>query len=236
MCGIGRTLSDVVARKVGRTGAGPVSERRMTFRELQFLWYSDLYRYTGRTSLHLLFSQLLFCDGNVHTNDGFKYSFYLRLCKYLRTAQPRFVMYPLYVVAVRMLCHYRYKFGISLSHATSVGSGLYIGHTTGIVVNDFAVIGKNCNLSQGVTIGQTNRGKRKGTPSLGDNVYIGPGAKIIGGIRVGNNVAIGANCVVLEDVPDNAVVVGVPGRIVSYNGSQDYVNKTDYDKAAKLRG
>jgi len=53
---------------------------------------------------------------------------------------------------------------------------------------------------------------------------------------VGNNVAIGANCVVLEDVPDNAVVVGVPGRIVSYNGSQDYVNKTDYDKAAKLRG
>jgi serine O-acetyltransferase len=141
-------------------------------------------------------------------------------------------MHPLYLVAAMALCHYKYKFGISLSHGTSIGSGLYIGHTTGIVVNDFAVIGKNCNLSQGVTIGQTNRGKRKGTPVIGDNVYIGPGAKVIGGIRVGNNVAIGANCVVLEDIPDNAVVVGVPGRIVSYNGSQDYVNKTDYDAAA----
>src|SRR2546422_1183059 len=107
MCGIGRTLSDLVARKVGRTGAGPVSERRMTFRQLQFLWYSDLYRYTGRMSLRLLLRQLLFCDGNVHTNDGFKFSFYLRLCRYLYTATPRFVMYPLSRVAAIILCHYK---------------------------------------------------------------------------------------------------------------------------------
>ena len=204
----------------------------MTFRQLQFLWYSDLYRYTGRMSLRLLLRQLLFCDGNVHTNDGFKFSFYLRLCRYLYTATPRFVMYPLSRVAAIVLCHYKYKFGVTLSHATSIGSGLYIGHTTGIVVNDFAVIGKNCNLSQGVTIGQSYRGKRQGNPVIGDNVFIGPGAKVIGGIRVGNNVAIGANCVVIEDVPDNAVVAGVPGRVVSYNGSRGYVNKTDYDAAA----
>src|SRR5207247_3627019 len=107
-----------------------------------------------------------------------------------------------------ILTHYYDNFGISLAHATSVGSGLYIGHSVGIVVNDFALIGKNCNLSQGVTIGQSNRGKRKGAPVIGDNVYIGPGAKIIGGIRVGNNVAIGSNCVVIDDIPDNAAVVG----------------------------
>lgn len=138
--------------------------------------------------------------------------------------------YPLYVVAVLILNHYKYKFGITLSHATSIGSGLYIGpHMAGIVVNNFAVIGKNCNLSQGMTIGQTYRGKRKGTPVIGDNVFIGPGAKIIGD---GNNVAIGANCVVADDSPDNAVVVGVPGRVVSYNGSREYVNETDYDNVA----
>ena len=74
-----------------------------------------------------------------------------------------------------------------------------------------------------------NRGKKKGYPQLGDNVYIGPGAKIIGAIRIGNNVAIGANCVVTKDIPDNAVVVGIPGKVISNQGSVGYVNRTDYD-------
>ena len=208
----------------------------MTFLDLKHLWYSDLYRYTGKKSLRLLVRQLLFCDSNTRTSDGFKYSFYLRLCSYLRTAQPRVIMAPLYLVAFMILCHYKYKFGIYISHATQIGSGLYIGHTVGVEVNTFAVIGKNCNLSQGVTIGQTNRGKRKGAPVIGDNVYIGSGAKIIGGIRVGDNAAIGANCVVTEDVPDNAVVVGVPGKTVSYKGSKGYVNRTDYEFQGKQNG
>jgi serine O-acetyltransferase len=66
-------------------------------------------------------------------------------------------------------------------------------------------------------------------------VYIGPGAKIIGAVRVGNNVAIGANCVVTKDVPDNAVVVGVPGKIISFRGSQGYVNRTEYDMELSKR-
>ncbi|MDY6895657.1 MAG: serine acetyltransferase, partial [Thermotogota bacterium] len=98
----------------------------------------------------------------------------------------------------------------------------------GIVVNGNVSIGKNCNISPGVTLGQTNRGKNKGCPTIGDNVFIASGAKIIGNILVGNNVAIGANCVVIEDVPENSVIVGVPGKIISRNGSVGYINKTDY--------
>ena len=71
--------------------------------------------------------------------------------------------------------------------------------------------------------------KKKGSPIIGDNVYIATGAKIIGAIKIGNNVAIGANCVVTKDIPDNAVVVGVPGKVISYEGSKGYVNNTDYD-------
>jgi serine O-acetyltransferase len=67
-------------------------------------------------------------------------------------------------------------------------------------------------------------------PVIGDNVYIGPGAKIIGRVNMGSGVAIGANAVVTKDVPDNAVVVGVPAKVISYNGSKGYINKTDYDK------
>ncbi len=95
-------------------------------------------------------------------------------------------------------------------------------------MNEQSVIGKNCNISHGVTIGQTNRGTKKGTPVIGDNVYIGPGALIIGGISIGNNVCIGGNAVVTKDIPDNSVVVGNPGRIISQNGSEGYVNRTDY--------
>jgi len=66
-------------------------------------------------------------------------------------------------------------------------------------------------------------------PEIGDNVYIGPGAKIIGNIKIGNNAAIGANCVVTKDVPENGVVVGVPGRVISFEGSAGYINKTNYN-------
>ncbi|HEX5550558.1 MAG TPA: hypothetical protein VFX36_06980, partial [Nitrospira sp.] len=124
--------------------------------------------------------------------------------------------------------HYKYKFGCSIPHSTSIGRGLYIGHIRDIVINERAVIGDNCNISQGVTIGQANRGRRKGTPVIGRNVYIGPGAKIVGAVQVGDHVAIGANCVVTDDVPDYAVVVGVPGRVISFEGSTGYVNRTDY--------
>ena len=96
------------------------------------------------------------------------------------------------------------------------------------VTNEEMQIGKNCNLSHDVTIGVSRRGERAGVPVIGDNVYIGPGAKIFGRITIGNNAAIGANCVVTKDVPENAVVVGIPEKVISYEGSTGYINKTNY--------
>ena len=98
------------------------------------------------------------------------------------------------------------RYGIDIPPSTQVGPGLYINHPGGIVVNSGSVIGANCNLSHEVTLGQANRGARAGLPVVGDGVYIGPGAKIVGAVRVGDDVAIGANAVVTSDVPDHAVV------------------------------
>jgi serine O-acetyltransferase len=137
--------------------------------------------------------------------------------------------YFIYPFAKLLLGRLTYKFGISIPPDTNIGCGFYIGHFGGIVVNSKSVIGRNCNISQGVTLGQANRGKNKGTPILGDNVYIGPGAKIIGAVKIGNNVAIGANCVVTKDIPDNSVVVGIPGKVISQEGTSGYVNRTDYE-------
>ena len=156
--------------------------------------------------------------------EGFKYVLWMRTCRYTRQASwARFVLYPFAWV---MLRRQRYRLGISIPFRTDVGRGLYIGHFGGIVVHEKTTIGKNCNISQGATIGQANRGRNKGYPTIGDNVFIGPGARIFGAIRIGNNVAVGANCVVAKDVPDNAVVVGVPARVISFEGSRDYVNRT----------
>ena len=151
-------------------------------------------------------------------------------------AHPTRLRYTTYPVALWMLQRQRYRLGIAIPHVTQIGSGFYIGHFGGIVIHEDCKIGKNCNISQGVTIGQANCGERAGCPVIGDNVYIGPGAKIFGAITIGSDVAIGANCVVTKDVPDHAVVVGVPGRVVSDAGSAGYVNRTDYDEKLRRRG
>lgn len=204
----------------------------MTLAQLREFWRADLYRHTGETCWRRLLTHLLFSDGGERFNDGVKYTFYLRLCRYLKTQRPRWVCWLPYLIAMRMLTHYKYKFGCLIPHATLIGRGLYLGHVRDIIINDQAVIGENCNISQGVTIGQANRGPRRGTPIIGRNVYIGPGAKIVGAVRVGDDVAIGANCVVTDDVPDHAVVVGIPGRVISFAGSAGYVNRTDYPGSA----
>lgn len=191
----------------------------MDFRELKFLIRSDLHRYYGRSSAGLLARELLF-------GVGFKYSFWMRVTRYVSLRSRRWV--PLSVICKLIMRRYAFKFGIAISHNVEIGSGFYIGHFGGIVVSHLARIGRDCNISQGVTIGQSSRGKRCGAPVIGDRVYIGPGAKLFGKVTIGNNVAIGANCVVTKDVPDNAVVVGVPGRVISFDGATGYVNRTDY--------
>ncbi|MBN1342550.1 MAG: hypothetical protein JXQ73_07710 [Phycisphaerae bacterium] len=102
-----------------------------------------------------------------------------------------------------------------------------------IIVNPRRTIGDNCNLTSGVTLGGARRGENRGTPTVGDGVFFGQGAKVIGSVKIGSNVAVGTNCVVTHDVPDNAVGGGVPARIISYEGAQGYVINTDYEPAAQ---
>ena len=108
-----------------------------------------------------------------------------------------------------------------------VGEGFFIGHYSNITINDRTVIGKNCNIAQGVNIGQTNRGKAMGAPVIGDSVWIGPNAIIVGGITIGNDVMIAPGAFVNFDVPDHSLVIGNPGVIKhKENATEGYVNKT----------
>ncbi|MDP4270861.1 MAG: serine acetyltransferase [Bacteroidota bacterium] len=103
--------------------------------------------------------------------------------------------------------------GIHIARGASIGPGLRIFHYGCIVINSGVQIGENCTIRHGVTLG--NRREDFDLPVLGDNVDIGAGAKILGAVHVGNDVSIGANAVVIRDVPDNSIAVGVPARIIS---------------------
>lgn len=120
----------------------------------------------------------------------------------------------------------RTRWGIEISRSAKIGPGLYIGHYGGITISGLAKIGKNVNISQLVTIGVSGLGEKKGAPTIGDNVYIAPGAKLFGNIKIGNNVKIGANAVIHRDIPDNAIAVLEPGyTIISYKGNRPEGNQ-----------
>jgi serine O-acetyltransferase len=130
----------------------------------------------------------------------------------------RCLLDPLYWISNALV---RIAWGIELPRSARIGPGLYIGHFGGITISGKAILGRNCNLSQSITIGVAGKGETVGVPVIGDDVYIAPGARIFGKITVGNNVKIGANAVVYKDVPENAVVVMDPGfRIISYEGNR----------------
>lgn len=107
----------------------------------------------------------------------------------------------------------RISTGIEIHPAAIIGKRLFIDHGMGVVIGETAIIGDDCTIYQGATLGGTGKDRNKRHPTLGNNVVVGAGAKVLGNITVGNNVKIGANSVVLKDVPDDCTVVGV-GRIV----------------------
>lgn len=113
--------------------------------------------------------------------------------------------------------------GISLPYAASIGREFYIGHFGNIIINSTAIIGDNCNISQGVTIGISGKSENRGVPIIGNNVYIGANAVIAGKINVGDNAVIGANSFVNKDVDINTTVLGVPAKKISDNTSVDYI-------------
>lgn len=117
-------------------------------------------------------------------------------------------------VLPRLMSHLvRFLTGIEIHPAAKIGGGFFIDHGMGVVIGETTEIGKNVTLYQGVTLGGTGKEKGKRHPTLGDNVVVGAGTKILGAITVANDVKIGANSVVLKSIPDNSIVVGVPGRV-----------------------
>jgi serine O-acetyltransferase len=101
-----------------------------------------------------------------------------------------------------------------------IGTGFFIDHGMGVVIGETTEIGDYVTLFQGVTLGGTGKERGKRHPTLGNHVVVGAGAKVLGGIRIGDNVKVGANAVVLRSVPANSTVVGNPGRIVKYDGER----------------
>ena len=107
----------------------------------------------------------------------------------------------------------RWLTGIEIHPSAVIGRGLFIDHGTGVVIGETAVLGRNVTLFQGVTLGGTGKERGKRHPTLGDNVVVGAGAKVLGNITIGHDSMVGANAVVVRDVPEHSTVVGVPGRI-----------------------
>ncbi len=109
--------------------------------------------------------------------------------------------------------------GISVPASAKIGPGFYIGHFGAIIVHPDTVMGEGCSIGQGVTIGTSGRGKNR-TPIIGSRVYLGAGSKVLGGINIGDDVAVGANAVVTRDLPSGVTAVGVPAKIVRGPGAE----------------
>lgn len=119
----------------------------------------------------------------------------------------------------RVISHVsRFFTGIEIHPGATIGDGFFIDHGMGVVIGETTIVGNNVTLFQGVTLGGTGKEKGKRHPTLGNNIVVGVGAKVLGNIFIGDNVKIGANSVVLESVPPDATVVGVPGRVVKQGG------------------
>ena len=178
----------------------------------------DLWRYGRKKRFGLgVFLWFMF----IECIPGIRFSIIFRLCQHYRGRNK--LLFYFYFHWLRRI---KYRYGFDISYRTKIGAGLYIGHFGGIVIHGDAVIGSNCNLSQGMTIGVLNRGRNIGVPTIGNGVFIGPGSVILGGITIGDDVLIGANAVVSQNVPDHSVVAAPESQIISQKGTSDYITNT----------
>ena len=171
---------------------------------------ADLYRYHGLTGRKGFWKGL--------SQPGFRYTYLFReisKCKGRSVKKKIFTW---------LIMHYQFKYGFQIFPGTDIGPGLFIGHFGALGINSSTKVGKNFTIMMGVTIGQANRGKLRGTPVIGDNVWIGAHGVVVGNIRIGNNVLIAPNSYVNFDVPDNSIVIGNPGKIIPHeNPTKDYI-------------
>lgn len=125
------------------------------------------------------------------------------------------------VLLPRLISHFsRFFTGIEIHPGASIGSSFFIDHGMGVVIGETTEIGSNVTIYQGVTLGGTGKEQGKRHPTIGDNVVVGTGAKVLGPITIGENSRVGAGSVVLSSAPPNSTVVGIPARVVYYNGEK----------------
>jgi len=198
--------SDGISQKSG-------IEQTMENRHLKEFLKADLYRYGGAKATSYFFKFL------ATSFPGFRYTYLLRHA----SAFPKRSIRGLFYRA--LLRHYSYKYGFQIMPNTRIGKGLYIGHWGPVIINGRAEIGDNCTLTHLVTIGQMNRGRREGCPKIGNNVWIGAGAVVVGKIFIGDNVLIAPNSYVNFDVPSNSIVTGNPAVIKEHaNPTEGYAS------------
>ena len=169
------------------------------------------YRYKGRMGKIIFFMRALLI------NESFIVCFWFRIGCYLKAKHNIFSKMLLVFIRIIHLLNCRWT-GIQIPIGTNVGPGLYFNHFSSIVIAQSAIIGSNCTVFQGVTIGRTWNGSAP--PNIGDNCIICAGAKIVGDVKIGNNVVVGANAVVTKDVPAGCVVAGIPAQVISEDSSK----------------
>jgi serine O-acetyltransferase len=130
------------------------------------------------------------------------------------TLKPKILRIPFSFLYRQFEKHVRFKYGIELPYTAEIGHFVTFEHQHGIVIHGNAIIGDNCIIRHGVTIGIQTIDKPFDAPKIGNNVNIGAGAKILGKVNIGDNVIIGANAVIVKDIPPNSIVVGIPGTVI----------------------
>lgn len=165
----------------------------------------DFFRYNGDYKWHL------------NNNYCLMWCYFFRKCQTTKRHTIRNVLYKIFF---RLLSNLK---GIEISSHCRIGKGFYIGHPWGITVNAESIIGNNVNIHKGVTIGQENRGKRKGVPTVGNFVWIGINSTIVGNIVIGDDVLISPNSFVNFDIPNHSIVIG--NKIISnLHSTKGYIN------------
>lgn len=182
----------------------------MDWKQCKYLIASDLKREIGKERKMTVRSFIY----NYLVKESFKTSLWLRLGNFFLT-KSSCVYRPLYYFSKVLSKHVAHKTGIQIPIGTQVGEGLKFFHYGCIVIAQSTRIGNNVSIHQGVTIGRVFNGCHAGVPTIGDNVVIFAGSIILGNVTVGDNAVIGANAVVTKDVPSNAVVAGIPAKVIS---------------------
>ena len=202
------------------SGGTSIKSERQTYRSVRWwsLYKQDIARYKKHRQHASVLNLCL-------TEQGLWALLQYRMASALyRSSLPILVKIPLLVLMLVGQKLVEIAAGITLPYQATIGPGLYIGHYGNIIVSTDAVIGHTCNLSQGVTIGVSGRGQRRGVPSVGNRVYIAANAVVAGNITIGDDVVIAANSLVITDVAAHTTVMGVPAQTINTHGSETYLD------------